>query len=105
MIKEKPAETAEAFLVAEDKRIYDDLVKIRKLLSETFCGKWISRSHCNALEREAKNAYREAERTAELFWGCYEVWNVREKKREWAEDLIGSFDVWNMYHGYRFNGG
>jgi formiminotetrahydrofolate cyclodeaminase len=98
----KPARNAETYLIKEDKRIYDDLVEITKLLKETFCGKWLSRSHCNALDRAAQAAYEKAEQEAELFWGWYEVRAVRKTKREGTEDRVGSFDTWYLCHDFRF---
>lgn len=93
MKKEKPAESADVYLKTEDKRLYEELVKVTQVLKQGLCPGRIPRGLGYPLAQVARKQYLKAVKEATLYWGAYEISNVYGKPRE--EEMmgyVGSFD-------------
>ncbi len=89
--EKKPAKSAEAYLMAEDRRIYEKLVKVAQVLKEELCPEGIPRALGYPLTHLAAKEYDKAKKEAALYWGSYEISDVYSKLRETGLGYVGRF--------------
>ncbi len=90
-MENKPAESARDYLEVEDQRLCNELVKIIQALRQGLCPDGVPRALSYPIVQEARKQYRQREKDATLFWGQYEVAEVRSTQRKDRVGYIGAF--------------
>lgn len=87
----KPAESAKDYLEAEDKRLRAELAKVIEVLKQGLYPEGVPRALSYPLAQEVSKQYCAKEKEATLFWGQYEVAEVRSMRRTDGDGYVGAF--------------